>query len=497
MVRQSHSSARIFAVLALAVALSGCGGGDDDGGRPAATPTATTAPVATETAQVAATITATVRPTVTRTEAPPPSATATVERTPTETVAPSETPVAATPTATRTATQVPTTTGTSVPTTPPTLPATATLTPTATPTNPVLENPVDETIGAVGLPAGTAYIAVDSLGMPHIYGDDQPSILFVQGYQTAKERFWQMDAFRRVAEGRLSELFGTLTFDMDVEMRTIFTTRDGRRIEQALWDRLQADAPEQAVLAQAYTNGINAWLADLRAGRNGATLPAEYTLVGFTGDDLDDWRPQDSLAIGRLQAFSLSSTLGEEIEAAEIAAALPEALRLDIFRSAPGAPATVLPVAALEERTAESRTAPQAPQPPLELLHSVRAMLDRLSDSNPFGSRADDVGSNNWIVAPSLSANGHAMLANDPHLQLFNPAIWHMVQLDAGPGFRATGVNFPGLPGIILGHNDFGAWGATVAVFDVTDVYVEEVTTPPEIRLDCAPRQRTRARRAA
>ena len=72
------------------------------------------------------------------------------------------------------------------------------------------------------------------------------------------------------------------------------------------------------------------------------------------------------------------------------------------------------------------------------------------------------------------------MLANDPHLQLFNPPIWHMVQLDAGPQTRTTGVNFPGLPGVILGHNDFGAWGATVSVFDVTDIYVEQVTTPPD-----------------
>ncbi|HSD11701.1 MAG TPA: penicillin acylase family protein, partial [Candidatus Binatia bacterium] len=76
--------------------------------------------------------------------------------------------------------------------------------------------------------------------------------------------------------------------------------------------------------------------------------------------------------------------------------------------------------------------------------------------------------------------NGFAMLANDPHLQLFNPPIWHMVQLDSGADMRVTGVNFPGLPGVILGHNDYGAWGGTVANFDVTDIYVEQVTTPQD-----------------
>jgi penicillin amidase len=107
-------------------------------------------------------------------------------------------------------------------------------------------------------------------------------------------------------------------------------------------------------------------------------------------------------------------------------------------------------------------------------------MLDDNERFNPIGGDRSGRGSNNWIVAPQLSDEGFAMLANDPHLPLYNPGIWHMVQLDAGPQMRTTGVNFPGLPGIILGHNDFGAWGATVSNFDVTDIYVEQVTTPPD-----------------
>src|SRR5262249_59928748 len=102
-------------------------------------------------------------------------------------------------------------------------------------------------------------------------------------------------------------------------------------------------------------------------------------------------------------------------------------------------------------------------------------------------SRSTGIGSNNWIVSKDLSESGHAMLANDPHLQLFNPPIWHMVQLEAegdGPGSpnhtSVNGVIFPGLPGVILGHNEFGAWGATVSNWDVTDVYVEQVTTPAD-----------------
>lgn len=354
------------------------------------------------------------------------------------------------------------------------------VTPPAPVPNPVLDLPLDETIALPKLPS-TTDVAFDSLGMLHVYAPDTRSALFVQGYETAKSRFWQMDAFRRVAEGRLSRLFGSITLSMDVEMRTAFTTRDGKRLQEVLWQDVRDADPSNAAQAQAYADGINAWLADARAGRNGATLPPEYSATGLEVSALEDWQPQDTLAIGRLQAFFLSSTLGEEIGTAEIYAALPDALRRDVYRSAPGAPATVLPPTT-SVRAQRAAAPSQAPLPPLETLHAVKAMLDKLNAASPLGHGAG-VGSNNWIVSRDLSVSGFPMLANDPHLQLFNPPIWHMVQLDAAEDptdpTRVTGVQFPGLPGIILGHNNYGAWGATVAVFDVTDVYVEQITTPP------------------
>jgi penicillin amidase len=360
-------------------------------------------------------------------------------------------------------------------------PATATPSPsptTAATRNPVLDLPVDATIEVPGL-GGVTDVAVDSLGMPHIYAPDSESAVFVQGYETAKARFWEMDAFRRVAEGRLSELFGALTVATDIQRRTNFTTRDGRRLEEVLWERAQRDAPDTARLAEAYARGVNAWLADLRAGRNGATLPPEYgfAVIGVGPEALADWRPQDTIAIGRLQAFELSQTLGEEIEGAESMQALPEPIFRDIFRSAPVAPATVLPP---RGRAAQRRNASAAAGPALPPRSVLRAARAHLSDDRFFHRPGMDIGSNNWIVAPALSTNGHAMLANDPHLALFNPPIWHMVQLDASDAPPVTGVQFPGLVGIILGHNSFGAWGGTVAVFDVTDVYVEQITTPPD-----------------
>lgn len=349
-------------------------------------------------------------------------------------------------------------------------------------TDPIATLPADATQSLAGLPA-EVQVVFDDLGMPHVYGPDFASVTFAQGYLSAQARFFQMDVFRRFAEGRISELLGGAAFATDVEMRTVFTTRDGRRLQDVVWESVQETDPEVAAVAQAYTDGVNAWLADLRAGRNGATIPPEYTdgvLINETPATLADWRPQDTAAIARLQAYSLSETLFEEIGFARNLAALPDALYRDVFRSAPAAPTTILQpgdsggggaIAAIERARAQL--------PPLATLAKLSDALEQLSAANPIGDRARGVGSNNWIVGPKLSANGHAMLANDPHLQLFNPPIWHMIQLNIeDSGLSVTGVIFPGLPGVILGHNNYGAWGATTAGYDVTDVYMEEVTTP-------------------
>ncbi len=99
---------------------------------------------------------------------------------------------------------------------------------------PIEQLPVNETVRLPGLPASTD-VVFDELGMPHVYAPDIESAVYVQGYLTASVRFWEMDVFRRFAEGRLSEVFGKLTVSTDIGMRTEFTTRDGRRLEEALW----------------------------------------------------------------------------------------------------------------------------------------------------------------------------------------------------------------------------------------------------------------------
>lgn len=349
--------------------------------------------------------------------------------------------------------------------------------------DPIAALPVERTIALPGV-SGATEVVFDDIGMPHVYAPDFATALYVQGYLTAQVRFWEMDVIRRFATGRLSELFGRLSLSTDVQMRTLFTTRDGRRLHRAMWEHVQQVDPETAHLIEAYSAGVNAWLADLRAGRNQAHLPPEYTLpavLGFTAEQLADWDPADVLAIARLQAFSLSYTAEDDVQFARIRQALPEPLWRDVFRFAPAAPTTVRPPRTTAAAMARAQTLPAelAFLPPRSVLDEVAAAFDELAAALPIGALRTGAGSNNWIVSPALSASGHALLANDPHLSLFNPPVWHMIHLSvANTGDEVIGVIFPGLPGVILGHNRYGAWGATTTGYDVSDVYVEDVATP-------------------
>lgn len=425
-----RTSARLLLMMTLLAAGIGCS--EDGSVLPQATPTLTSTASATPTASTTATRTAIVVSTSTATASPEPTATSTASPRPTATVTPS--------------------------------------------------GPVTEDLTIEGLPAGVE-VLFDDLGFPHVYAPDIEAAIFTQGYLMAGDRFFEMDIFRRLPEGRLSEIFGTLSLETDVTWRTQMTTRDGRRIEEAMWEHIQQVDPEVAGIVRAFSNGVNAWLGDLRAGRNHARIPPEYTngiLLNETPMSLADWRPQDSLAVARLQAWGQSNSLGREIDRARIRAALPEPLFLDLYRAASPYSAISIPRGQSLKRMASPRSpiGPPPPAVPLAKLDEISVFLDRVRAGNPISRSFDNWGSNNWIVAPSMSANGHAMLANDPHLPLFNPPMWYVNHIVTEDGYSMNGVIFPGLFGVILGHNEHGAWGSTNGFFDVTDVYVEQVTTP-------------------
>jgi penicillin amidase len=336
--------------------------------------------------------------------------------------------------------------------------------------------------GGTGLGASVEAV-FDDVGMPHVVAQSESDAAFAMGYLHARDRFWEMDLFRRNARGKISELVGGAAGrPTDVQMRTLFTmsapVNGSYRIEDGIAAGLR---PEVRALLERYRDGVNRWLEDLKAGRNGAVLPDLYrNPLAMTAQDLAPWEIQDSIAIGRLQSWLLSDSSSDEMLAGELAAsgADPDLLA-DLFRHAQAFPSQTLPPPTL---VSSLRAAAAGKRPALRTGHlaaargslaGARAARARVLDL--FGRAAGEkAGSNNWTIGPSRSATGNVLVANDPHLALYSPPIFHLGQIIL-PDRSVAGVWFPGIPGVVIGTNDKVAWGDTVVGYDVTDVYVERL----------------------
>ncbi len=270
--------------------------------------------------------------------------------------------------------------------------------------------PLPQTSGTLSAPlGGKAAIVRDALGVPHITAASIEDALFLQGYATAQDRLWQMDGLRRVAAGRLSEVFGPATLEADREARRL---RMDRIAESNAANLLP---PDRAVLA-AYARGVNFFIE-----RHRGNLPVEFSLLRY---DPRPWTVKDSLLIGLYMYRGLTTSWRGELQKSAL----------------------------LENGDREK----------VEFLFPNRA-----------GGEIQP-GSNAWVLAGKRTANGRPLLANDPHLEYSIPGIWHTVHLKA-PGLNVAGVALPGVPCVILGHNDRIGWGATNLQFDVQDLYVEKL----------------------
>ncbi len=282
--------------------------------------------------------------------------------------------------------------------------------------------------GRVAVPGLEAAVQVwrDSLGVPHLWAASEHDLLFAQGYVHAQDRLWQMALFRRVAEGRLSELFGARTLSSDRFLRTIGLEREAGSLDGA--DRRRVEA---------YVAGVNAFLA----GHTGA-WPPEFVVLGVRPAP---WRVQDVLAIEKVMAWDLSSY--------RTGVALERAVR----RLGEEKARFLLP-----EYPAWGPTILEAPAPPA--VPPVAAAL--------LGAVSAVHASNGWVVAGSRTRSGKPILANDMHLELRAPSLWYLMALHGG-GFDVAGMTLPGAPFVVAGHNRAVAWGFTNAMLDDVDLFIE------------------------
>ncbi len=375
---------------------------------------------------------------------------------------------------------------------------------------PVEEVALSRTLRIEGL-GGIVDVLIDPWGVPHIYTmeDNPDDLAFAQGYFTARQRLFQIDFYRKVAQGRLAELLGTLldksVLETDLFFRTLFLTYERGKVEhidQVLAEEVERTNPEVYRFLSRYAEGVSRYIEDLKAGRNGAVVPQQYQLLGLLGPyDIEPMTVAQLFAIGRLQQFLLSETLFEEmnrqlqwdaVRAAEASGAIPEGTLEDAFRAAPPDPTTILKpgepgyVGPSESARGNVRTASRHVSHPVRRgscgtsPEAVRRTLERMKRIRTLvWGGMDRAISNNWILASSMTKSGFAIVANDPHLSLTNPSVFHPVQGDnksfSHGDFNFSGCTFPGIPGIMLGQNERVAWGGTVSALDVTDLYAEEV----------------------
>jgi len=290
------------------------------------------------------------------------------------------------------------------------------------------------TLAVDGLQAPVEVVR-DRWGVPHLFARNAHDLFFAQGFVHAQDRLWQMEFNRRVASGRLSEIFGEVTLETDRFLRTVGL----RRAAEAEWAVQDADA---RAATEAYAAGVNAFLA-LSRGR----LPAEFTLLRFAPEP---WTPVDSVAYGKLMAWVLSGNWASELLRAHL-----------VSRFGPEGARVLMPAYPAEHPVVVPRAADYTP-------FRAPAVLAALDLAPPQGG----VGSNNWAVAGARTTTGAPLLANDPHLDAAMPSIWYEMHLSGG-GVDVAGSTFPGTPGVIIGHNEHIAWGVTNAGPDVQDLYME------------------------
>jgi penicillin G amidase len=343
--------------------------------------------------------------------------------------------------------------------------------------------------GARAIPGLTHEVVIqrDSFSIPHIRAQSREDAAVAEGYAMAQDRLWQMDLLRRVASGRVSEIVGPLALQSDRNFRTLGMAEAADR-DVALVD------PAERTYLEAFARGVNRFIEE------GHPLPIEFHLLRYSPEP---WRPADTLLIIGYMYQTLASSWRDDLDRVNTSARIgperaaylycPELFYPYDHPVVGQAPQTRTPAEcnlsgrATTTANPATRTSLVSPDSP-PLADDSSALLGTFAQRTLV--EADDqirqvLGSNNWVVSGAHTASGKPLLANDPHLSLSTPSIWYMVQLSA-PDWSAEGFTLPGIPGIVLGHNDHVAWGFTNNGADVQDIYEEtfNTTNPNEYRVN-------------
>ena len=305
-----------------------------------------------------------------------------------------------------------------------------------------------------------AQMVVDHWGVPHIFAASARDAFFLQGYNAARDRLWQIDLWRKRGLGRLSASFGPSYVAQDRAAR-LFLYRGDMAAEWAAYGAGARDAVE------AFTAGVNAYVAEVGAGKR--PLPVEFRL---TASKPEMWGTEDVL---RIRSHALVSNVASEVARAQVACAA--GLPADRLRRKLEPPHTTAVPAGLDPCVIPDNVLKDYLLGTGPVSFEALATGGRQAEAAPQVQLAQALdayqneGSNNWVIAPSRTATGRPILANDPHRPVGAPSLRYIVHLNA-PDLDIIGAGEPALPGVSFGHNAQMAWGLTIFYIDQEDLYV-------------------------
>lgn len=309
--------------------------------------------------------------------------------------------------------------------------------------------------------ASTVTITRDADAVPHIRAQNEADALFGLGYVHAQDRLWQMEFQRRVGFGRLSEVLGEPALKTDRFLRTLGT---GRAAERA-WANMPA---EDKPFIEAYVKGVNSFVAT----HHGRELPLEFTLLGF---EPAPWQPADVLVWAKMMAYNLGGNWEDELLRASLSEKLGPERTAQLMPAYGENDPLILGSGSAEAVSGGRQT--------VASIHSsqstIQGQAEQLITLNhliqeSLGLGGKHIGSNNWVIGGARTTTGKPLLANDPHLGTQVPSIWYLAHVTGG-SIDAIGATLPGLPGVVIGHNNRIAWGVTNTGPDTQDLYIERI----------------------
>ncbi len=308
----------------------------------------------------------------------------------------------------------------------------------------------DKTLRVTGISAPVEIVR-NNANVPHIFGATDRDTFFGLGYVHAQDRLWQMVMLRRTAQGRLSEIFGAQTIEIDKILRRFDLYRQAR-------DSVDVQDARTRDALSAYAAGVNARLQEINDDARGRGAPEMFLF----NPPLSPWQPADSIAIVKLMSLQLAGHLPEEVLYARASLLVDDERLADIMPLAPGTAIADLPDYASLFPGLRQRT------------HRVAQTDLTENPLSPFAKRGFAGASNVWAAAPHRSATGGTLLANDPHLQFTAPGIWYLARMELASG-GVIGGTVPGAPLVMVGRSDRLGWGLTSSYMDDQDLYIERV----------------------